>query len=314
MINKHIKKIATAALAVACTAGLMFGLSGCSQGSSGGKDKVTLLASTLNNPFFVDLRDGAQEEAKKLGVDLQVSDAQNDSATQQNQAQNAQSQGVRAVIINPVDSDAAAPAVATLRGSSIPVVSVDRSVTGEEVNAHIASDNVAGGAQAARKLAEGMGKKGKVIILQGTPGAASTRDRGKGFKDEIRKYPDIKVVAEQTANFDRTEALNVTSNLMQSNPDATAVYAENDEMALGAIQALGSKAGKDVQVFGFDGTADGLKAVESGTMLGTIAQQPKELGRKAVRAAYDLIRNKKVEKVQSIAVKTVTKENVADFK
>lgn len=159
-----------------------------------------------------------------------------------------------------------------------------------------------------------MGKKGKVIILQGTPGAASTRDRGKGFKDEIRKYPDIKVVAEQTANFDRTEALNVTSNLMQSNPDATAVYAENDEMALGAIQALGSKAGKDVQVFGFDGTADGLKAVESGTMLGTIAQQPKELGRKAVRAAYDLIRNKKVEKAQSIAVKTVTKENVADFK
>ena len=188
MINKHIKKIATAALAVACTAGLMLGLSGCSQGSSGGKDKVTLLVSTLNNPFFVDLRDGAQEEAKKLGVDLQVSDAQNDSATQQNQAQNAQSQGVRAVIINPVDSDAAAPAVATLRGSSIPVVSVDRSVTGEEVNAHIASDNVAGGAQAARKLAEGMGKKGKVIILQGTPGAASTRDRGKGFKDEIRKY------------------------------------------------------------------------------------------------------------------------------
>ena len=314
MINKHIKKIATAALAVACTAGLMFGLSGCSQGSSGGKDKVTLLVSTLNNPFFVDLRDGAQEEAKKLGVDLQVSDAQNDSATQQNQAQNAQSQGVRAVIINPVDSDAAAPAVATLRGSSIPVVSVDRSVTGEEVNAHIASDNVAGGAQAARKLAEGMGKKGKVIILQGTPGAASTRDRGKGFKDEIRKYPDIKVVAEQTANFDRTEALNVTSNLMQSNPDATAVYAENDEMALGAIQALGSKAGKDVQVFGFDGTADGLKAVESGTMLGTIAQQPKELGMKSVRAAYDLIRNKKVEKIQSIAVKTVTKENVADFK
>lgn len=191
---------------------------------------------------------------------------------------------------------------------------MDRSVTGEEVNAHIASDNVAGGAQAARKLAEGMGKKGKVIILQDTPGAASTRDHGKGFKDEIRKYPDIKVVAEQTANFDRTEALNVTSNLMQSNPYATAVYAENDEMALGAIQALGSKAGKDVQVFGFDGTADGLKAVESGTMLGTIAQQPKELGRKAVRAAYDLIRNEKVEKVQSIAVKIVTKENVADFK
>lgn len=279
----------------------------------GGGDKVSILISTLNNPFFVDLRDGAQQEAKKLGINLQVSDAQNDSTTQQNQAQNAQSQGAKAVIINPVDSDAAAPAVASLLGAKVPVVSVDRSVTGEDVNAHIASDNVAGGAQAARELAKGLGGKGKVIILQGTPGAASTRDRGKGFKDEIKKYPGIKVVAEQTANFDRAEALNVTSNLMQSNPDAVGLYAENDEMALGAVQALGSKAGKDVKVFGFDGTDDGLKAVKKGTMLGTIAQQPKVLGKKAVDAAYKLIKGQSVEKKQAIAVKTVTKENAAEF-
>ena len=327
MLNSTMKKTFRAALAIVCAGTLMagggaFGPPGpqvgrgtvaCGSTSSSGGDKVALLVSTLNNPFFVDLRDGAQAAAKDLGVDLMVSDAQNDSSTQQNQAQNAQSQGAKAVIINPVDSDAASPAVAPLLSSNLPVISVDRSVTGEDVTSHIASDNVAGGAQAADELAKAVGEKGKVIILQGTPGAASTRDRGDGFKKEIKKYSGIEVVAEQTANFDRAEALDVTTNLMQSNPDVVGIYAENDEMALGAIQSLGSKAGVDVKIFGFDGTEDGLKAVSNGTMVGTIAQQPKELGKKAVEAAVKAIKGESVEKTESIEVKTVTKGNVADF-
>lgn len=313
MLNSTMKKTFRAALAIVCAGTLMAGTVACGSTSSSGGDKVALLVSTLNNPFFVDLRDGAQAAAKDLGVDLMVSDAQNDSSTQQNQAQNAQSQGAKAVIINPVDSDAASPAVAPLLSSNLPVVSVDRSVTGEDVTSHIASDNVAGGAQAADELAKAVGEKGKVIILQGTPGAASTRDRGDGFKKEIKKYSGIEVVAEQTANFDRAEALDVTTNLMQSNPDVVGIYAENDEMALGAIQSLGSKAGVDVKIFGFDGTEDGLKAVSNGTMVGTIAQQPKELGKKAVEAAVKAIKGESVEKTESIEVKTVTKGNVADF-
>lgn len=313
MLNSTMKKAFRAALAIVCAGTLMAGTVACGSTSSSGGDKVALLVSTLNNPFFVDLRDGAQAAAKDLGVDLMVSDAQNDSSTQQNQAQNAQSQGAKAVIINPVDSDAASPAVAPLLSSNLPVISVDRSVTGEDVTSHIASDNVAGGAQAADELAKAVGEKGKVIILQGTPGAASTRDRGDGFKKEIKKYSGIEVVAEQTANFDRAEALDVTTNLMQSNPDVVGIYAENDEMALGAIQSLGSKAGVDVKIFGFDGTEDGLKAVSNGTMVGTIAQQPKELGKKAVEAAVKAIKGESVEKTESIEVKTVTKGNVADF-
>lgn len=313
MLNSTMKKTFRAALAIVCAGTLMAGTVACDSTSSSGGDKVALLVSTLNNPFFVDLRDGAQAAAKDLGVDLMVSDAQNDSSTQQNQAQNAQSQGAKAVIINPVDSDAASPAVAPLLSSNLPVISVDRSVTGEDVTSHIASDNVAGGAQAADELAKAVGEKGKVIILQGTPGAASTRDRGDGFKKEIKKYSGIEVVAEQTANFDRAEALDVTTNLMQSNPDVVGIYAENDEMALGAIQSLGSKAGVDVKIFGFDGTEDGLKAVSNGTMVGTIAQQPKELGKKAVEAAVKAIKGESVEKTESIEVKTVTKGNVADF-
>lgn len=313
MLNSTMKKTFRAALAIVCAGTLMAGTVACGSTSSSGGDKVALLVSTLNNPFFVDLRDGAQAAAKDLGVDLMVSDAQNDSSTQQNQAQNAQSQGAKAVIINPVDSDAASPAVAPLLSSNLPVISVDRSVTGEDVTSHIASDNVAGGAQAADELAKAVGEKGKVIILQGTPGAASTRDRGDGFKKEIKKYSGIEVVAEQTANFDRAEALDVTTNLMQSNPDVVGIYAENDEMALGAIQSLGSKAGVDVKIFGFDGTEGGLKAVSNGTMVGTIAQQPKELGKKAVEAAVKAIKGESVEKTESIEVKTVTKGNVADF-
>lgn len=313
MLNSTMKKTFRAGLAIVCAGTLMAGTVACGSTSSSGGDKVALLVSTLNNPFFVDLRDGAQAAAKDLGVDLMVSDAQNDSSTQQNQAQNAQSQGAKAVIINPVDSDAASPAVAPLLSSNLPVISVDRSVTGEDVTSHIASDNVAGGAQAADELAKAVGEKGKVIILQGTPGAASTRDRGDGFKKEIKKYSGIEVVAEQTANFDRAEALDVTTNLMQSNPDVVGIYAENDEMALGAIQSLGSKAGVDVKIFGFDGTEDGLKAVSNGTMVGTIAQQPKELGKKAVEAAVKAIKGESVEKTESIEVKTVTKGNVADF-
>lgn len=313
MVSSTMKHVMHTALACVAAGAMMMSVAACGSNSAAGGDKVALLVSTLNNPFFVDLRDGAQEAAKKLGVDLQVSDAQNDSAKQQDQAQNAQSQGAKAVIINPVDSDAAAPSVAPLLNAKLPVISVDRAVTGQTLTSHIASDNVAGGAQAADALAESLGAKGEVLILQGIPGAASTRDRGKGFKDRIKKYADIKVVAEQTANFDRAEALNVVTNLLQSHPNATGIYAENDEMALGAIQALGDKAGSKVKIVGFDGTADGIKAIKNNKMVATIAQQPKELGRKAVEAAVKAIKGQSVPKTEPIAVKTVTTKNAADF-
>lgn len=312
----NMKKIATAAVAAVCAGTLLVGTAACggtNSGSSNGGDKVALLISTMNNPFFVDLRDGAQAEADKLGVDLLVSDAQNDSSTQQNQAQNAQSQGAKAVIINPVDSDAATAAVTPLLSANIPVISVDRSVTDADVTSYIASNNVEGSKQAANELAKAIGEKGDVIVLEGTPGAASTRDRESGFTSEIKKYPNIKVVGKQTADFDRSKALDVTTNLMQSNPGVTGVYAENDEMALGAIQALGDKAGKSVQVVGFDGTDDGFKAVENGTMYATIAQQPKVLGQKAVETAVKAIKGETVEKTQAIDVKVVTKENVKQY-
>lgn len=280
---------------------------------AGGEYTVALLVSTLNNPFFVDLKDGAQEAADAAGVKLEVSDAQNDSITQANQAQDAVSKGYDAVLINPVDSDAAGAMVADLLEAGIPVISVDRTVEGAEVDSHVASNNVQGGEQAAEALAAAMGDAGEALVLQGVPGTSASRDRGEGFETGIAAFSDITVVAKQTANFDRGEGLDVTTNLLQANPGVTGIFAENDEMALGAIQALGDRAGTEVMVFGFDGTEDALKAIVEGTLVGTIAQQPKLLGATAVETAIAILNGDAVDKVIDVPVTTVTKENVADF-
>ncbi|WP_065964514.1 substrate-binding domain-containing protein [Curtobacterium sp. UCD-KPL2560] len=309
------QKIAT----VGVVAGLVvLGTAGCNRtsgGAAGGAsgDKVTLALSTLNNPFFVEVRNGAQAEAKKLGVQLDVVDAQNDSAQQANQLQTASAGSTKAVIVNPVDSDAVGSSVKALNKADIPVVAVDRTVNGADVDSFIASDNVAGGEQAAEDLAKAIGEKGTILVLQGQAGTSASRDRGEGFAEGLKKFPNITVVGSQTANFDRATALDVTTNLLQAHPDVNGIFAENDEMALGAIKALGSKAGSSVKVVGFDGEADGIEAIENGTLAATVAQQPAKLGALAVEQAVDAIKGKAKKTVQ-VPVVTVTKSNVADFK
>jgi ribose transport system substrate-binding protein len=305
---------------IAAGAALALGLTACGSGSSSvgagaaaGDIKLGMSVSTLNNPYFVQLRKGAEDEAKKQGVALTVTDAQNDASQQVNQIQNFASQSMKAIIINPVDSDAAGPAVKAAERSKIPVIAVDRVVNGAAVAQTVASDNVAGGKLAAQELAKQMGGKGKVAVLQGVPGTSAARDRGQGFTEGIKAYPDIQVVAQQPADFDRTKGLDVMTNLVQSNPGITGVFAENDEMALGAVKALGAKAGKEVKVVGFDGTPDGLKAIQAGTLNASIAQQPQLLGQQAVQGAIKAAKGEKVEATVAVPVKAVNKDNVAEF-
>ncbi|WP_030846657.1 substrate-binding domain-containing protein [Streptomyces griseus] len=282
-------------------------------GSSGGTTKVGMSLSTLNNPFFVQMKEGAQAEAEKAGVDLTVTDAQNDASQQANQIQNFTSSGVSSIIVNPVDSDAVGPGVRSANKADIPVVAADRGVNKAETATLVASDNVAGGRLAADALADKLGGKGSIVILQGTAGTSASRERGAGFAEGIKAYPGIKVVAKQPADFDRTKGLDVMTNLIQSHPGVTGVFAENDEMALGAVKALGSKAGTSVSVVGFDGTPDGLTAVEAGTLYASVAQQPAELGKIAVRNAIKAAKDEKVEDTVKVPVKVVTRKNVADF-
>lgn len=278
-----------------------------------GNLEMGLSLSTMNNPFFVQLKKGAQAEAKRQHVDLTVTDAQNDASKQANQLQNFTSQNLDAVIVNAVDSKAAVAPVKGVLNAGIPVLAADRSVDGADVVATVASDNVHGGELAARTLAGQLGGKGTVVVLQGQAGTSAARERGKGFRQGLKNYPGLKVVARQPADFDRAKGLDVMTNLLQSHPHVDGVFAQNDEMALGAVKALGSRAGSTVKVVGFDGTPDGLKAVKDGRLTATVAQQPEKLGEMAVRNAVQAAKKADVHKQVKVPVKVITKDNVAEF-
>lgn len=303
-------KAAVAAVSVAAVLG---GLSFVHTDSSGTSTKVGMSLSTLNNPFFVQMKAGAEAEAKAAGIDLTVTDAQNDASQQANQIQNFTGAGMKSIIVNPVDSDAVGPSVRAANKADIPVVAADRGVNKATAATLVASDNVAGGRLAAKTLADKLGGKGRIAVLQGTAGTSASRERGQGFAEGIKAYPGITVVARQPADFDRTKGLDVMTNLLQSHPDVSGVFAENDEMALGAVKALGARAGSSVAVVGFDGTPDGLKAVGAGTLYASVAQQPAELGRIAVRKAVEAAKGDKVESTVKVPVKVVLRENLAQF-
>lgn len=304
------RRAATAAAAAAAALTAALALSGCDRG--GGTD-LGLALSTMNNPFFVGIKEGAQAEAKARGLKINITDAQNDPAQQINQMETFTSQNVKAAVINPVDSDAAVPAVGVANRAKVPVISIDRGVNGGRVGSTIASDNVAGGRLAARTLAESLGGKGKVAFLEGQPGTSAARERGKGFEEGIRAYPGIEVVARQPADFDRTKGMDVMANMLQAHRDVTGVFAANDEMALGAAKALGSAAGKGVKIVAFDGTPDGIAAVRAGTLTATVAQQPKLLGRQAVDWAVRASKGEKLPARVKVPVVLVDRKNAAEF-
>jgi ribose transport system substrate-binding protein len=269
---------------------------------------VGLSLSTLNNPFFVDLRDGAQAQTGKAKVTLLVLDAQDDAARQASQIEDLIQKKVAVIAINPTDSDAIVPVIKKINAAKIPVITVDRGANGGVVAAHIASDNVAGGRMAAKYVGDRLKGKGNVVMLEGIAGTSAARDRGKGFRDGLKQYPGIKLVAVQTADFDRAKGLTVMENILQAQKNIDAVFAQNDEMALGAIKAIeAAKRQKQIFVVGFDATADALTAVKEGSMAATVAQQPKVMGQLAVEAAGKLIRKQPVVKFTPVPLKLVTK-------
>jgi ribose transport system substrate-binding protein len=288
-----MRRIGTSTLLIAALV-LALGVGGLSAAMM---STVGLALSTLNNPFFVDLRDGAQAEAGKVGVELTVLDAQNDPAKQASEIEDLIAKKVGVVIINPTDSDAIVPTVKKLNAAKIPVVTVDRAANGGVVAAHIASDNVAGGRIAANYVATRLHGKGNVVMLEGIAGSSAARDRGRGFREGIAKYSGIKLVASQTADFDRAKGLSVMENILQAQKKIDAVFAQNDEMALGAVQAIeAAHRQKEMFVVGFDAISDALKAIKEGRMAATVAQQPKVMGQLAVQAAAKILKGETVAK------------------
>lgn len=298
----------TCALALtmtACTSGLEeTDKKPAADGAATGGEKmlVGLSVSTLNNPFFVTLTDGAKAKANELGIELVVVDAGDDSAKQTNDIEDLISRKIQVLIVNPVDSSAVAPAVGDAIAKGIKTVSVDRGVEGQTVDCAIASDNVKGAELATQYLVDLLGKGAEVAELTGVEGSSAAIDRGQGFHNIADK--ELKVVASQTANFNRAEGLNVMENILQANPSIKGVFAHNDEMALGALEAA---TGKDIAIVGFDATDDAKAAVEAGTMKATVAQKPELMGQTAVEAAQKLIKGDKVEPIIGVEVELIKK-------
>jgi len=270
-----------------------------------------LVLSTLNNPFFVTLRDGAQKAADAAGVKLVVVDAQDDSAKMTAGIEDLINKKVSALLINPTDADAVVPSVQKANAANIPVFTVDRGANGGVVVSHIASDNVAGGKMAAEFLCKALNGKGKVVELQGIAGTSAARDRGQGFDDYMKNScTGVTIVAQQTADFNRDKGLTVFENILQAQPQIDGVFAHNDEMVLGAIQAAESAKRTGIVFVGFDAIDDAVKAVKDGKLAATVAQQPALMGQLAVETAVKYLNGQQVEKYIPVALSLVTKDTV----
>lgn len=291
-----MKKFTKLALAVA--------FSGLFAQTTWAKDTLALTVSTLDNPFFVTLKDGAQKKADELGYKLVVLDSQNDPAKELANVEDLVVRGAKVLLINPTDSEAVGNAVAIANRNNIPVITLDRGAAKGKVVSHIASDNVAGGKMAGDFIAQKLGANAKVIQLEGLAGTSAARERGEGFKQAIEAHK-FEVLASQPADFDRTKGLNVTENLLATKGSAQAIFAQNDEMALGALRAI-KAAGKNILVVGFDGTEDGVKAVKSGKLGATIAQQPDLIGSLGVETADKILKGEKVEAKIPVDLKVIS--------
>lgn len=268
------------------------------------KDAIALVISTLDNPFFVTLKEGAEKQAKALDYDLVVLDSQNDPAKELANVEDISVRGVKILLINPTDSDAVGNAIAVANQKKLPVITLDRAANKGQVVAHIASDNTAGGEMAGNYIAEKLGKGAKIIQLEGIAGTSAARERGAGFAKAAQAH-DFKILASQPADFDRSKGLNVMENLLTAQPEVQGVFAQNDEMALGALRAIQAAGKKDLVLVGFDGTDDGVKAVKSGKMAATIAQQPEKIGEIGVQTADKVLKGEKVEASIPVELKLI---------
>lgn len=294
------------------------GKTGLDNGSSNSDKEVTkkeakdlnlgVSISTTNNPYFVAMKEGIDKYAKDKSVKVKVADAQDDAARQADDVQNFVSQNVDAILINPVDSDAIVPAIKAANSADIPVILIDRGSNGGDVLTTVASDNVEAGKMAAEYIIKELGKDAKTFELSGVPGASATVDRGNGFNKVAKDQLDI--LSSQSANFDRAKALNTAQNMIQGHKDVQAIFAQNDEMAMGAAQAAKAAGLENILIVGIDGQPDAHDSINKGAMSATIAQQPAKMGEIAIQTAIDHYQGKKVEKETVSPIFLVTKDIV----
>lgn len=275
---------------------------------------IGLAVANLQADFFNQIKQSVEAAGKEKGIKIITVDAQGNSATQVSQVQDLITRQIDALIYIPAGATAAGIPVKAARAAGIPVIAVDRNAPDAPGDTFIASDSVA----AARELAEYVGKvtngKGRVAILQGQIGTSPENDRAKGFSEGLAKFQDLKVVAEQPAEWAQDRGFAVAQDMLQRDPNITVFFGRADAMALGAAQAVKvANLDQPVTIVGFDGDVAGLKAVAAGTLSATMTQQSQKMGRIALDSAIALKEGKQVPSVQLQPAILTTKDNVAPF-
>jgi len=285
-------------------------------------ETVGVSIAKFDDNFLTVLRNGMSDYAKTLnGVSLQIEDAQNDVSKQQSQIQNFIASKVDAIVVNPVDTDATAAMSKLAADAGIPLVYVNRQPvnvdTLPEKQAFVASNEQESGTLQTKEVCRILGGKGKAVVIMGELSNQAARMRTQDIHDVIKtdECKGIQIVEEQTGNWDRTQGSDLMANWLSSGVEFDAVISNNDEMAIGAIQAL-KAAGKDMKsvvVSGIDATQDALAAMQAGDLDVTVFQDAAGQGKGSIDAALKLAKGEKIEKKVYIPFQLVTPENVKDF-
>jgi ABC-type sugar transport system substrate-binding protein len=282
----------------------------------GDKTRIAVIISTLNNPWFVVLGDNAKARSEELGYAATVFDSQNDTAKEASHFENVIAGGYKAILFNPTDAQGSIANVRKAKDKGIPVFCIDREINATNAaTAQILSDNYSGCVALGQYFVKKVGDTGSYAELLGIVGDNNTWNRSKGFHSVVDRYPGLKMVAQQSAEFDRSKGLEVLESILQAHPDIKAVFCGNDAMAMGAYQALVSAAKEgQVKVFGFDGADDVVRLIAEKKIEATGMQFPKMMARKAAEFADEYLKGKRnFQQKIPVAVELVTQENVAKY-
>lgn len=306
-------KCVTALLLLVC----LFAAQACKNKAAANKQKkIAVIVSTLNNPWFVFLAENAAAKSKALGYEAKIFDSQNNTALESDHFENALSSGYEAILFNPTDADGSVSNVLKAKGAGVPVFCMDREVNSSVAAAsQILSDSYSGAVDIGKYFVQQLNKKGTYVELLGLVGDNNTWARSKGFHSVVDNYPELKMVAQQSADFDRNKALEVMESILQAHPDIDGVFCGNDAMAMGAYQALVSagKASK-VKVFGFDGAEDVITAIGENKVSATGMQFPKVMAETAAQYADEYFKGRKdFPKKVPVAVELVSQKNIDDY-
>ncbi|WP_308992160.1 D-ribose ABC transporter substrate-binding protein [Mariniflexile litorale] len=294
----------------------IFTVFSCNSKKEDGPKKIAVVISTLNNSWFVAFAESAAERARELGYEATIFDSQNNTSKEAEHFENLIAAGYSAVLFNPTDSEGSVSNVKRAKKAGVPVFCMDREVNSlDAATSQIISDSFSGCVELGEYFVRKLNKKGKYVELLGLVGDNNTWNRSKGFHSVVDLFPELEMVAQQSADFDRSIAMDKLESIMQSNPDINAVFCGNDSMAMGAYQALvAAGKEKEVMIFGFDGENDVMNAIADNKITATVMQSSKKMARTAAELADEYINGKRDFSAKTpLAVEVVTQENINKF-